>query len=115
MITKNSKIPITLKPFTVRSSMNVQDSPDMHFMQIKSRKDGKPVGILVKKNSSMKSKKRFTRGIHEIPDDIEVIEITGVRESDNAHDKANVYRNAVIVNNKLINYQQTDQHALQIQ
>ena len=115
MITKNSKLPFTLKPVTVRSSINVQDSSDMQFMQVKTRKDGKPVGILVKKNSSTKNKKRFTRGIHEIPDDIEVIEITGVRESDNAHDKANVYRNAVIVNNKLTSYQYTDQHALQIQ
>lgn len=90
-------------------------------MQIKSRKDGKPVGILVKKKPLTKRgnntgvKRRYKRNINQIPDDIEVIEITGVREPDNAHDKANVYRNAAIVNNKLIPYQFTDQHSLQIQ
>lgn len=107
---------LTFSPVTVRTSIDVKDSEGMHFMQVKSRKDGKPVGILVKKSSMLKNKRRFTRGIHEIPDDVEVIEITGVREPDNEHDRANMYRNAVIVNNKLVPYHQlTNEQRLQIQ
>lgn len=84
-------------------------------MQIKNRKDGKPVGILVKKDAM--KRKRFTRQIHEIPDDAEVIEIIGVREPDDDHDRENIYRNKVIINNKLMPYRLTDQqlqHAINI-
>lgn len=75
----------------------------MHFMQIRVRKDGKPVGVLFKKNTSRSKnngKKRLPRSAR--PDDI--IEITGIRESDNEHDRLNIYRNAQIVNNTLVPY-----------
>jgi hypothetical protein len=114
---KHSRKPVTLSPVTLRTSINVKDSSGkMHFMHIKNRKDGEPVGILVKKSDVRR--KRLTRQIHQIPDDAEVIEVIGVREPDNDHDRENVYRNKVIVNNKLMPYRLTDhqlQHAIRIE
>lgn len=90
-------------PVTVRTQMNVNDSDGMKFLQIKVRKDGKPVGIFYKPyqtnaQKNQKNKKRFRRNADEI------IEIVGTREHDNEHDKKNIYRNAMIVNNTLVPY-----------
>lgn len=104
VVPPNQVKPVTLPPsFRLKTSINVKDSNDkMHFVKIKNRKDGEPVGILVKKSDL--SPKRFTRQIHEIPEDAEVIEVIGVREPDNDHDRENIYRNKVIINNKLMPY-----------
>lgn len=73
---------------------------DMQFLQIRVRKDGKPVGIFFRKPMKRQNKCRYSRSVK--PD--EIIEITGVRERDNEHDKKNIYRNAQIVNNTLVPY-----------
>lgn len=85
--------------------MNVKDAdPEFtQFMQVATRKDGKPVGIIIKrrgKNSRMKKKKPKELSAEEFSD--EVLEIIGVRAPDSVDDHRNVYRNAKIVNNKLI-------------
>lgn len=70
-----------------------------HFMLVKTSKDGKPVGILVKRrrnrNKSRKPKIGSAQFSEEIP------EIIGIRDEGDDRDEI-VYRNAKIVNNKLL-------------
>lgn len=93
----------TPRPFTLRTQMKVKDSEPKndHFMQVSTSKDGKPVGIIVKRRGKLsKSKKRKPK---EFPQESEeVLEIVGVRVPDTEDDRINVYRNAQVVNNKLI-------------
>lgn len=96
------KKPTTLKPVKIQTLLNIKEADAMHFMQIKSRKDGKPVGILIKKSTLQKKNRRPRRAADEI------IEIIGVRERDTEHDKKNIYRNAAIVNNTLTPYKTPD-------
>lgn len=88
---------ITLQPFTLRTQLNVKDTEKSHFMIVKMSKDGKPVGIIVKKRASNQNRKpkESTQYQDEVP------EIIGIRVPDDEQD-VNVYRNAKIVNNKLL-------------
>ncbi|KAG5671950.1 hypothetical protein PVAND_002118 [Polypedilum vanderplanki] len=92
----NKKKEITPRPVTVRTRLDIKDSDIMHFMHIKTKKDGRPVGILVKKTNVLKKQFRPKRNTEDI------IEIIGVRERDNEHDKQSIYRNAQIINNTLV-------------
>lgn len=81
--------------------MNVKDSVSNknHFMLVKTSKDGKPVGIFVKRrgnrNKSRKPKEGSAQFSEEIP------EIIGIRDEGDDRDEI-AYRNAKIVNNKLL-------------
>jgi hypothetical protein len=86
------------------AKMHVKNANEMRFYEIKTRKDGKPVGILVKQSTIDQVKKRYPRDLSQTPDEREIIEIVGTRERDNEHDKSHIYRNAVIVNNTLQPY-----------
>lgn len=89
---------ITLQPFTLRTQLNVKDTEKKnHFMIVKMSKDGKSVGIIVKKRASNQNRKpkESTQYQDEVP------EIIGIRVPDDEQD-VNVYRNAKIVNNKLL-------------
>lgn len=91
-----------MNPVTVKTQMNVKDTDGMKFLQIRVRKDGKPIGIFYKKTTSRTKKNNRVRRNVQQPD--EIIEIIGTRESDTEHDKHNIYRNAMIVNNTLVQY-----------
>lgn len=67
-------------------------------MIVKISKDGKPVGILVKKRTSSGNRKPKESSQYQD----EVPEIVGIRVSDDDEQDANVYRNTKIVNNKLL-------------
>lgn len=97
--------PITLKPFTLKpiilkTQMNVKNSDPTrtHFLHVKTSKDGKPIGIIVKRRDKLRKKnpREALNYSHEVQ------EIIGVRVPDSPHDERFVYRNAKIVNNKLI-------------
>lgn len=47
---------ITLKPFIVKTQMNVKDADPLRtqFIHVKTSKDGKPVGIIVKRRGRSK-------------------------------------------------------------
>jgi hypothetical protein len=94
----------TMRPFTLKTQMQVKEAnPEhTHFMQISTNKNGQPVGIIVKRR--VKAPKSEKRKQPEAPIEFsdEVLEIIGVRVPDTADDRRNVYRNAQIVNNKLI-------------
>lgn len=84
--------------------MNVRPAdPQQTFMKVKMSKEGKPVGIIVKRryptrssNNKNKKQKVLAKREEEIP------EIIGVRVADNNDDAFNVYRNGQIVNNTLV-------------
>lgn len=94
----------TRRPFTLKTQMKVKDSDPKNtkFIQVSTRKDGKPVGIIVKRRS--KASKTNKRKPKELSEEIseEVQEIIGVRVPDDSHDLHNIYRNAKIINNKLV-------------
>lgn len=79
---------ITLKPIKVFTQINVKDADvkDTQFMQIKTSRDGKPVGIVVKRRKSGKNKRQ-----RDIDSD-EIIEIIGKRDRDTSDDEKNLYR-----------------------
>lgn len=86
---------------TVKTQMNVKeaDPKKTHFMQVGVNKDGKPVGIIVKRRRGTK-KSMKQRKPKQISDEIQ--EIVGVRVPDDAGDQIYVFRNAKIVNNTLV-------------
>ena len=94
----------TKKPFTVRTQINVRDPgpTETKFIRLSTAKDGKPIGIIVKRRK--RTSKSNNRKPKEISEEIseEVQEIIGVRVPDSKDDFRYVYRNAKIVNNKLI-------------
>lgn len=96
---ENKIRPITLKPFTLKTQLNVKDSEPgkHHFMIVKRTKNGRPVGILVKRKPKMKT--RHQKEFVQYSDEVQ--EIIGVRVPDDEDDEI-VYRNAEIVNNKLL-------------
>lgn len=83
------------------AQMNVKDSnpQNTQFMFVKMSKNGKPIGIIVKKRG--KSQKRKSKDISQTYSG-EIQEIVGIRFPDDPDDERNVYRNAKIVDNKLI-------------
>lgn len=87
-----------MKPFTLRTQLTVQDTEKTHFMIVKMSKDGKPIGIVVKKRTSSRNRrpKESTQQLDEVP------EIIGIRVPDDGEQDTNIYRNAKIVNNKLV-------------
>jgi hypothetical protein len=90
----------TRRPFTLKTQMKVKDidPSEMKFIQV-STKDGQPVGIIVKRRerTQKSNNKRKPKEISE-----EVQEIIGVRVPDSPDDLHHVYRNAKIVDNKLM-------------
>lgn len=80
--------------------MNVKtpDPKGTHFMQIGVTKEGKPVGIIVKRRRG--TRKGQNRPKPKQSDEPQ--EIIGVRVPDDAGDRIYVFRNAKIVNNTLI-------------
>ena len=85
------------RPVTLLTQLNVQEAdPDKtQFLQLGTGDDGQPVGIIVKRRSE--DRKRQARDVED-----EIIEIIGIRMPDDISDRTNVYRNAKIINNKLV-------------
>lgn len=96
----------------MRAQIYVKDGEKMeteiHFMPVKTRKDGKPVGIIVKrvepakKKTKNKTKKGITTNDDQQLADDSVPEIIGVRVPDDIRDRHNIYRNSQVVNNTLV-------------
>lgn len=88
---------LSQSPLTLKAQLNVSegDPQGTQYLEIKTTKDGKLIGLIVKRRSD--DRRRQAR---EVVD--EIIEIIGTRVPDDTSDKTNVYRNAKIVNNKLI-------------
>lgn len=94
-----------LTPITLRTKMNVRpaDPQKTQFLQVKVSKDGRPVGIIVKRrgqNQNSKNKNKQEKIPPRRTD--EVPEIIGVRVPDSIDDAKNLYRNGAIVNNTLL-------------
>lgn len=85
------------RPVSLLAQLNVRDVDPIktEIYQVQSSY-GVPVGIIVKRRSEDR-RKRQTGSVED-----EIIEIIGIRMPDDISDRTNVYRNAKIVDNKLI-------------
>lgn len=84
------------RPVTLRTQLKVNeaDPEKTQFLEMRTA-DGQPVGVIVRRRSE--DRKRQAREVED-----EILEIVGIRVPDDALDRTHVYRNAKIVNNKLI-------------
>lgn len=98
-ILKAAKVP---KPVTVKTEIDVRDTENqkVHFLHVKNSRDGKPIGIIVKKKDRIK--KTLSKQSKSLSEEIQ--EIIGVRVPDDEEDAIKVYRNAKIINNTLVTF-----------
>lgn len=74
-------------------------------MQVKTKKNGKPVGIIVKRTEKVPKKTLKSLPLEDLEPEYEeeiIPEIIGVRVPDDIDDRQNTYRNAQVVNNTLV-------------